>query len=1436
MSKEKIKIPKSLLRQSLKLKKSGTPATTEDKHLKPEKLTVSKTRKLRLKTSNKRKSKSSKKLKITKSRKLKLRKTKTASIPASVATKTSDTSPTSNTSPTSDADCKKLKNKYKGQARVNINEPEYQQLLKCIATENRDQITRHGNDYDFLYPNIDDPEFNIKIASRKEFYNTRYEKKSHKDYENIKEIAEMMCNETEFELEPHQKFIQNFMSFQTPYNGLLLYHGLGTGKTCSAISVCEEMRTYLKHLGKQKRIIIVASPAVQENFKLQLFDERKLRLVNGLWNIKSCTGNKFIRELNPVNMKNLDRSHVIHQIKKIISQSYAFKGYIEFSNYIENIMNAAKKIKRRGDSPELTDESMLSQVKIDALRREFSDRLVVIDEVHNLRALDTANKKRSSENLLHMVSSAENMKLLLLSATPMFNDYTEIIWLLNVLNLNDKRFTIRERDIFDYNGDFQRDKDGNEVGKQLLIQKMTGYISYVKGNNPFSFPYGIYPEVAQNPNSLMAQRKNNMLEYPSVQLNGSEIEEPIEILDLITTDIGDYQSHGYEFVLEAIKERYAGKVEPGMGLAYTILEPLLQSLNMIYPVIQHSAKSFKRIDDDDDDDDNDDEPDEDDETDSIVDDDDNVDTDDVKEGDAGKKDKSATPIHKDTILDNLDIESYTKLYGREGLNEIMIYNKQSKRGFKYRNSTLEQYGRIFSPSEIGKYSAKIHYICEQIRKSKGIVFIYSQYIDGGTIPMALALEEMGITRYGNVKSLFNTQPVPNIDAITMKANKVTYPAKYIMITGDKQLTPNVKLDLKAVTSADNINGSKVKVVIVSRAGSEGLDFKNIRQMHLLDPWYNLNRSDQIIGRAIRNKSHCDLPFEKRNVEIFLYSTILKTKNIESADMYIYRLAENKAKKISVITRLLKENAIDCLLNRDGLDFSERVVGKTIKQELSTGNVIDYKVGDADGSQACDFMACEYKCKSPHQTIQNVNTSTYNKALIELNLDIIIKRIRMLFKEYYILERIDLIKLLTQTKSYPLEQINSALNFLVTGKNEYITDMLGRTGNLINIGTYYLFQPIEIKNHNISSFERKQPLDYKRKSIVFNLPEVIPDYEFETAEDDVAGEHKGPGTKNVDRTVGVTSTRGDKFKGSMARNVTHILIKLEEIYNNLVNPAFIIPSDKTNWVKTAGWVIKNLETHNSISKEVLLQLAMFHVLDSLDYKSKLLLLQLVYTDAVEIGVSADDNVQKIIVNYFDKFVVKTDKWEGIALADFNASSTRSNMIILTKNDDNKWAINRISLQDGLEQAIIDKFLVMRNIEFNSHIGFMIGNEKTGIIFKTKDMKPSTKNRLNTGKRCSRGQHKNELIAQINNLLVESTGIVKYKLQGKKIASIYDNAKYNQYVHNPNKNRDEIVKISNFQLCIEIELLMRYFDEIKQNNKRWFFNTIGTIINDIVNKKI
>ena len=208
-------------------------------------------------------------------------------------------------------------------------------LLKREILEEQ-YLEAHPEKDSYLYPNLSDTNFNIKIANKEEFSETKYEGPDFS--KSLKEQADILAN-ADFELQPHQACIKNFMSFQTPYNSLLLYHGLGSGKTCSAIGVCEEMRDYMKQMGISKRIMIVASENVQDNFKLQLFDERKLKLVDGIWNIRGCTGNKLLQEINPMNMKGMPRDKVISQIKNIINSYYIFLGYGQFANYIIKTMH-----------------------------------------------------------------------------------------------------------------------------------------------------------------------------------------------------------------------------------------------------------------------------------------------------------------------------------------------------------------------------------------------------------------------------------------------------------------------------------------------------------------------------------------------------------------------------------------------------------------------------------------------------------------------------------------------------------------------------------------------------------------------------------------------------------------------------------------------------------------------------------------------------------------------------------------------------------------------------------------------------------------------------------------------------------------------------------------------------------------------------------------
>jgi superfamily II DNA or RNA helicase len=1244
--------------------------------------------------------------------------------------------------------CSQLLNSIKNvEDLLMIEKEKYEKIKKCITNENIENFKKQESPFN-VYPHLDDLNFSEKITKKKEFYDAKMLKKDEEDFANIEEITNTLCNENRnFELEAHQIFVRNFLSFQTPYNSLLLFHGLGTGKTCSSILVCEEMRTYLNQIGIHKRILVVANSVVQENYKLQLFDERKLKKNNGLWSLKACTGNKFLKEINPMNTVGLSRQKVISQINKIINQSYLFLGYTEFANYINRIIVKTQ-------SSEFSDEKNKKR-KIRALRNEFSNRLIIIDEVHNIRKTDVL--KRTSKNLLEMVTYSENIKLLLLTATPMFNDYREIIWILNLLNLNDNRFPIKMNEIFDSKGEFLK-IDGKDVGKELLIQKIIGYVSFVKGENPFKFPYRLWPEQTQNKNSLKISLKNKWL-YPKKQLNGLKIKKPIQFLDLILTDVGDMQKKAYLYVIDELKRDNPSLSNPSDGIQYTSVDPPLQVLNMTYPHEELEKKEFK-----------------------------------IK---------------------------YPLLYGKKGLNRTMISdNDIPKSKFEYKKRYLEKFGRFFSPDKLKKYSGKLYQIIKTIKKSKGICIIYSKFIDGGCLPIALALEEIGFTRY-NGNSLFKKAPIDPLNVKTLKNEKQDkdfYPAKYAMITGDKYLSKNNSIELKAATNPQNINGEIVKVIIISRAGSEGLDFKNVRQIHILEPWYNINRTEQIIGRAVRNLGHCKLPYMDRNVEIFLYATKLNS-NTESIDLYMYRLAEKKALQIGKLTRILKEYSIDCNINKNQQLFSQNNIGKKITLRLSSDpdKEIQHSLGDRENSIICDFMNCEYKCKPKDFDLENMelDTSTYNEHYVLMNLDKINQRIKSLFKEAYVFSKEELIKSINSIKHYPIDQILNSLNYLITDDSEFLEDMLGRNGKLINIGNYYLFQPIETINSTEQSTElqRKTPIDFKQKKIRFKIPDNFTIKEVEINKDD--------------KTIKTTEDTNVKI-------IEELTIK----FNYLMDSSKLKIRDKHLWFFHAALTIDNLVKYNNLDKELLLLFCLEHVVDSMKYTEKLFLINYLFgTKYEKLDNLMSHDLKKLLQRIFNKFKIQKNNYDGIVLSNFFTPVKKQKLLIrfkilILKNGE--WVEDRNAYLGGLGENMLEKFkydLNKKNI--NKYIGLLTIFKSKSIIFKFIEYDHKKKIFIGKGQQCGKGELKKSIINRINKLTRIVSTNKKYILNGNNIIGIndYTNKKYNKNEIKQiiNETKKEI-KINTDQLCVETEMLYRYLNEIKHDDKIWFFSTIENILNN------
>ena len=1204
-----------------------------------------------------------------------------------------------------------------------VSVPTNAELLR-IEQQNRTDVETNTNiDANAgIYPLLDDPNFGAKISKREEFATMRYDG----DVLGVEARAEELAA-AEYNISPHQQFVRSFLSPHTPYTSLLLFHGLGSGKTCAASGVCEEARRVAQSKGVAPKIIVVANPNVTANFKTQLFDKTALKAERGgYWALHGCVGDQLIREVNPANVSGLSREYMESQIAHVISSAYSFQGYIQLSNNIDRIRRRAEQLG--------VDEAGLTRM----LQDRYGDTLFVIDEVHNIRS--THNTKSVSNNLQDLVSRVTGIRLLLMSATPVFNNPDEIVWVINLMNANDRRSLISAADVFDKSGRFKKaaGEDGLS-GKDLLMQKATGYISYVRGENPYTFPFRVYPDRFA-PNHTFITGANH--KYPTVQMNRLRVlpETTIKHTHVYLSEIGDVQSVGYEYMVKQLTHPIDGKEAVAMG--YSELSRPIEALNIVYP---HADLDW------------------------------------------------ATAVGRpgnDDVVTHIPID---ELVGRRGLSRIMDFvDTDTEKGrFSYKDGVAH----IFAPNSVKQYSAKIHAICEAAcLPDSGVALIYSNYLDGGLVPMALALEERGFKRFGSAPSLFATPP-SNLDATK----------RYVLISGDIRISPDNISEFNALVNIKNKTGSQIKVVLVSPTGSEGMDFKFVRQLHIMDPWYNLSRIEQIVGRAVRNRSHAALPFSERNVQIYLHATLLKPtlkpslekvpSKVEAADLYLYRMAEQKAMAMGEVNRALKEGSVDCQLNHAQSDLTRSNLGalkanQNIDQTLADKTTLHhFGVGDADYSSACDFMSCAYKCASSSSSSSSSSSPSHpiaevpivSEGLLAPNNDRILKIVRELFRTRHFFIRGVLVRQITKAMNDRVSdhQIYAALTHLVTDSSEHVRDAYGRLGTVVNIGQYYLFQPPELSNHGITAsiYDRQMPIDFKHDYFRFNMGTkaaiIIPDI---PDSDTIA-----PGQ-----------------------------LVLQKAWTNyriaISGDQDIVDRSESDWYvayQSIAAYLVNLNTNPAITHEALRELMVQHIADALIPQDRVNLMN--YLPRFE----ADDEensptpmfVQRLSAALLSS--VWTIHGNLRALVMFDGPSWKSHMVAYVHSTSTSPSLTNDvwTPAGGMDIKEIIKYIPQVQIKSNQlspFVGFMSADtKKETMIFKIKDIN----NLRSTGFRCTQSNMKTL------GIIIEKLGI-----------GISADALNNKKVFNLAK------------LCVIQEMCMRWLNDHGGNGRRWFVDTAIAIVSE------
>ena len=246
--------------------------------------------------------------------------------------------------------------------------------------------------------------------------------------------------------------------------------------------------------------------------------------------------------------------------------------------------------------------------------------------------------------------------------------------------------------------------------------------------------------------------------------------------------------------------------------------------------------------------------------------------------------------------------------------------------------------KIYSP----KYLETLKNI--QDPNNKGLHLLYSQFrtLEGIGL-FSLVLEENGFTRFKLKRS---GAGVWDIDISESNIGKPTY-ALYTgtesseekeiirnIYNGDWNYIPTNIANKLTTMSKNNSMGEIIKVLMITSSGSEGINLRNTRYVHIMEPYWHPVRLEQVIGRARRICSHKGLPVELQTVEVFVYLMTFTPKQANSddakelrakdlskrgipvpvtSDEFLYEISEIKGNLTNQLMDAIKESAFDCYI-------------------------------------------------------------------------------------------------------------------------------------------------------------------------------------------------------------------------------------------------------------------------------------------------------------------------------------------------------------------------------------------------------------------------------------------------------------------------------------------------------------------------------------------
>jgi hypothetical protein len=614
-------------------------------------------------------------------------------------------------------------------------------------------------------------------------------------------------------------------------------------------------------------------------------------------------------------MKYQDKSVYIDEAEKLKNertalaqalQYYKFMSYRSFYKHVLGEKIIEKKVNGKASYRRDEEGEFERDISIDRIYN-LNNTVIIIDEAHNL------TENSYGEALAHIIKNSINLKVVLMSGTPMKNTADSVVELVNFLRPEDSKI---ERDkIFTSTKNYTMElKPGAD---EYLKKMMSGYISHVRGSDSLVFAKRIDKGIIPKGLLFTPVIQCKMLDFQlKAYQMAIQFKKNNEDGDKDETESEDSKQKTKNDALDRKSEAAANFVFPGLSQNKKDLEGYYGREGLT--IIKGQLKSYE----------------------DLL----NKKVSELLFGHSKEKNLIGMSSDGKTIsgrilkmpyLKHFSIKFYKALkkinrlvYDKKGVKTAFVYSNLVKVGIELFQEILIQNGYLEYQENASNYHIESSTVCYYC----GLT--YGQHDSSPNRRQSRQnIESEEETENKSSVDIQKSDSSSDYEKISSIVPKHTfYPATFISVTGNSgedstDVIPEDKKRIlnKVFNSIDNKEGKYIKLILGSKVMNEGISLKNVGEVFILDVYYNLGRVDQVVGRAIRWCSHHKLMSKENQYPyVNVYKFVVSLDKGLSSEEELYKKAELKYILVKKVERIMKEVAIDCPLNVHGNMFPDEL--------------------------------------------------------------------------------------------------------------------------------------------------------------------------------------------------------------------------------------------------------------------------------------------------------------------------------------------------------------------------------------------------------------------------------------------------------------------------------------------------------------------------------